>query len=81
MKHHIIKSLAVLALGTMLLTTTACAQSSDDGTSSSGARRGDLFEATSVLRLSREKCKSIQQGHYVMEHWKKFVSDKDTNLL
>ena len=80
MKHHIIKSLAVLALGTMLLTTTACAQSSDDGTSSSGARRGDLFEATSVLRLSREKCKSIQQGHYVMEHWKKFVSDKDTNL-
>lgn len=53
-------------MGTLLMTTTACAQSND--------------EAKNVLRLSREKCKSIQQGHYVMEHWKKFVSDKDTNL-
>ena len=60
MQHHIIKSLAVLALGAMqLMTTTACAQSNN--------------EAKNVLRLSREKCKSIQQGHYVMEHWKKFV--------
>lgn len=67
MKHSIIKSLAALALGAMqLMTTTAYAQSSD--------------EAKNVLRLSREKSKSIQQGHYVMEHWKKFVSDKDTNL-
>ena len=66
MKPHIIKSLAALALGAMLLTTTACAQSND--------------EAKNVLRHSREKCQSIKQGHYVMEHWKKFVSDKDTNL-
>lgn len=67
MKRNIIKSLAILALAAMLaMTTTACAQSND--------------EAKNVLRLSREKCKSIQQGHYVMEHWKKFVSDKDTNL-
>ena len=35
-------------------------------------------EAKSVLRLSREKCQSIQQGHYVMERKMKFMSDKDT---
>ena len=46
MQHHIIKSLAVFALGAMLMTTTACAQSND--------------EAKNVLRLSRERCKSIQ---------------------
>ena len=35
-------------------------------------------EAKSVLRLAREKCQSIQQGHYVMERKMKFMSDKDT---
>ncbi|MBQ9586237.1 MAG: hypothetical protein IJR26_00010 [Bacteroidales bacterium] len=64
MQHHTIKSLAVLALFPMLLTTTACAQSND--------------EAKNVLRLSSEKCLSIQQGHYVMERKMKLMSDKDT---
>ena len=64
MQHHIIKSFAVLALGAMLMTTTAQAQTSDD--------------AKSVLRRSREKCQSIKQGHYVMERKMKFMSDKDT---
>lgn len=35
-------------------------------------------DAKSVLRLSREKCQSIQQGHYVMERKMKFMSGKDT---
>ena len=37
-------------------------------------------EAKHVLRLSREKCMSIQQGHYEVEHWKKFMMDKDTTI-
>lgn len=37
-------------------------------------------EAKRVLRLSREKCMSIQQGHYEVEHWKKFMMDKDTTI-
>lgn len=67
MTHHIIKSLAALALGAMLMTTTAQAQTSDD--------------AKSVLRRSREKCQSIRQGHYVMERKMKFMSDKDTDIV
>ena len=58
------RSLTLLALGTILLATAAQAQSSD--------------EAKNVLRRSREKCQSIQQGHYVMERKMKFMSDKDT---
>lgn len=58
------RTLALLALGTLLLATAAQAQSSD--------------EAKNVLRRSREKCQSIQQGHYVMERKMKFMSDKDT---
>ena len=46
------------------MATAAQAQSSD--------------EAKNVLRLSREKCQSIRQGHYVMERKMKFMSDKDT---
>ena len=56
----------LILLCTALFVLTACAQSND--------------EAKNVLRLSREECKSIQQGHYVMEHWNKYMSDKDTNL-
>ncbi len=40
------------------------------------AQNGD--EAKRVLRLSREKCQSIQQGHYVMQLRKKYMSEKDT---
>ena len=58
------QSLTLLALGTILLATAAQAQSSD--------------EAKNVLRRSREKCQSIQQGHYVMERKMKFMSGKDT---
>ena len=58
------RSLTLLALGTILLATAAQAQSSD--------------EAKNVLRRSREKCQSIQQGHYVMERKMKFMSGKDT---
>lgn len=58
------RTLALLALGTLLLATAAQAQSND--------------EAKNVLRRSREKCLSIQQGHYVMERKMKFMSDKDT---
>lgn len=32
-----------------------------------------------VIRRSREKCQSIQGGHYVMERKMKFMSDKDTS--
>ena len=35
-------------------------------------------EAKRVLRLSREKCQSVQQGHYVMERKMKYMSHKDT---
>lgn len=38
-------------------------------------------DAKSVLRLSREKCQSIQQGHYEMEQKKKYMSDKDTDMV
>lgn len=38
-------------------------------------------EAKSVLRLAREKCQSIRQGHYVMEHKMKYMSDKDTDMV
>ena len=33
-----------------------------------------------VLRKSYQKCQSIQQGHYVMEVRKKYMSDSDTTL-
>ena len=42
------------------------------------AQNTNSDEAKSVLRLAREKCQSIQQGHYVMERKMKFMSDKDT---
>ena len=32
-----------------------------------------------VIRKSREKCQSIQEGHYVMERKMKHMSDKDTD--
>jgi len=38
-------------------------------------------EAKNVLRLSREKCQSIKQGHYMMEHKKKYMSEKDTDMV
>lgn len=66
MQHHIIKSFALFALGTFLLATAAQAQTAD--------------KAKNVLRLSREKCLSIRQGHYVMERKMKFMSDKDTTV-
>ena len=47
-----------------LLTLTAHAQSGD--------------KAKDILRLSREKCQSIQQGHYEMLRRMKYMSDKDT---
>ena len=61
------RTLALLALGTLLLATAAQAQSND--------------EAKNVLRRSREKCQSIKQGHYVMEHKMKYMSDKDTDMV
>lgn len=42
------------------------------------AQNNTYDEAKHILRLSREKCLSIQQGHYVMERKMKFMSDKDT---
>jgi peroxiredoxin len=42
------------------------------------AQNNNSDEAKNVLRLSREKCQSIKQGHYVMEHKKKYMSEKDT---
>lgn len=33
-----------------------------------------------VIRKSREKCQSIQEGHYVVDRKKKFMSDQDTNI-
>ena len=33
-----------------------------------------------VLRKSYQKCQSIQQGHYVMEVRKKYMSHSDTTL-
>ena len=42
------------------------------------AQNNTYNEAKRILRLSREKCQSIQQGHYVMERKMKFMSDKDT---
>jgi hypothetical protein len=42
------------------------------------AQNNNSEEAKSILRLSREKCQSIQQGYYVMERKMKFMSDKDT---
>lgn len=60
------RTLALLALGTFLLATAAQAQSSD--------------EAKNILRRSREKCQSIQQGHYVMLWKMKYMSDKDTTF-
>ena len=66
MQHHIIKSLAVLALGVLMTANATYAQSSD--------------EAKNVLRRSREKCHSIKQGHYEMVHWMKYMDDKDTSM-
>lgn len=45
------------------------------------AQNNNSDDAKSVLRLSREKCQSIQQGHYVMEHKEKYMSDKDTDMV
>ena len=42
------------------------------------AQRNNSDEAKNVLRLSREKCQSIQQGHYVMEDKRKSLSKQDT---
>lgn len=43
------------------------------------AQNGD--EAKRVLRLSREKCQSILQGHYVLEHRNKTMMDRDTTII
>ena len=45
------------------------------------AQNNNSDEAKSVLRLSREKCQSIQQGHYVMERKMKYMSDTDTEVV
>ncbi len=45
------------------------------------AQNNNSDDAKSILRLSREKCQSIQQGHYVMEHKEKYMSDKDTDMV
>ena len=45
------------------------------------AQNNNSDEAKSVLRLAREKCQSIRQGHYVMEHKMKYMSDKDTDMV
>lgn len=52
----------ILVLCAVMLTFTACTPD----------------KAKGVLRQSREKCQSIQHGHYVVEHWKKFMSSNDT---
>ena len=45
------------------------------------AQNNNSDDAKSVLRLSREKCQSIQQGHYVMERKMKYMSDTDTEVV
>ena len=60
------KKLIVLCAAILAFASIAKAQNSDD--------------AKSVLRTSREKCLSIQHGHYVMEYWKKNMSHKDTTM-
>ena len=60
------KKLIVLCAIILAFASIAKAQNSDD--------------AKSVLRLSRDKCLSIQHGHYVMEYWKKNMSHKDTTM-
>ena len=45
------------------------------------AQNNNSDEAKSVLRLAREKCQSIQQGHYVMENKMKYMSDTDTEVV
>ena len=52
----------ILVLCAVMLTFTACTPD----------------KAKCVLRQSREKCQSIQRGHYVVEHWEKFMSSNDT---
>lgn len=42
----------------------------------SHAQNGD--DTKRILSKSREKCQSVQQGHYVMERKMKYMSDKDT---
>lgn len=37
-------------------------------------------DATSIIRQSRQKCQSIQCGHYEMERRMKYMSDKDTTV-
>ena len=55
-----------LAFAAVLLLLTLTAQ----------AQNGD--EAKNILRLTREKCQSIQEGHYVTERRMKYMSEKDT---
>lgn len=43
------------------------------------AQNGD--EAKHVLRLSREKCQSILQGHYVLEYRYKTMMNRDTTII
>ena len=42
------------------------------------AQSGD--NAKDILRLSREKCQSIESGHYVVEWKQKFMSGNDTSF-
>ena len=37
-------------------------------------------DATNIIRQSRQKCQSVQCGHYEMERRMKYMSDKDTTV-
>lgn len=67
MKKNALKTIALLLMGAIML--TACAPNA-------AAQNSD--EAKTVLRQAREKCQSIEGGHYVMQMKKKYMSGNDT---
>ena len=64
MKHLFNSTLALATIVTMLV----------------GCTSKPTTTVEEVLRKSYQKCQSIQQGHYVMEVRKKYMSDSDTTL-
>lgn len=67
MKKNAFRTFALLLMGAIML--TACAPNA-------AAQNSD--EAKTVLRQSREKCQSIEGGHYVMVQKVKYMSGNDT---
>ncbi len=67
MKNKAFKTIALLLMEAIML--TAC-------TPNATAQNSD--EAKTVLRQAREKCQSIEGGHYVMQMKEKYMSHNDT---